>query len=130
MGYPLPPGPPPPQWLPPALPPKTPANIGDVVASVLLLVFTVLVAGAGSVMGLFSLAFLDHCPPDSCSVDGAVTAVMGTVGVVAVVGLTGLVLTVIRLSARKPAWPFALGTLALCIAAFVIGGFAYTLAVS
>ena len=81
-------------------------------------------------MGLFSLAFLDNCPPESCSVDGAVTAVMGTLAIAALVGLVGLILTIVRLTARKTAWQFAVGTLTACVAVFFFGAIAYTAAVS
>lgn len=94
------------------------------------MVLTVLVCGGAGVMGLFSLAFLDYCPPESCSVDGAVTTVMGTLAIAALVGLVGLILTIVRLTARKTAWPFAVGTLASCVAVFFLGAVAYTAAVS
>ena len=96
----------------------------------IVLVLTVLLGGTASVMGFFSLAFLDHCPPATCSVDGAVTAVLATIAIAAVSVLTGLIITIIRLGQRKPAWPFAVGTLGLMIVVFFIGAVAYTAAVS
>lgn len=121
MGYPQ-----PPYW-PPAPPPR---NTTDVVISVIVLVLTVVIGGAGAVMSLFSLAFLDYCPPATCSVDGAVTAVLMTIAVAALTGLTGLIVTIIRLGQRKAAWPFAAGTLAVCVLVFLCGAIAYTAAVS
>lgn len=94
------------------------------------MVLTVLAVGAGTVMGVFSLAFLDHCPPATCSVDGAVTASMTTVAAAGLLAVAGIVTTIVRLAARKPAWPFAVGTLALCLGVFVLGALAYTVAVS
>ncbi len=113
--------------MPPQLPPRS--NSTDITVSILLIVATVLAVGAGSVMGVFSLAFLDHCPPQTCSIDGAVNASMTTVAIAALVGLAGIVTTVVRLASRKRAWPFALGTLAGCLVVFFFGALAYTAAV-
>jgi|688.fasta_scaffold1446451_1 hypothetical protein len=115
------------------MPPQAPqprSNSADVTVSILLIVVTVLAVGAGSLMGVFSLAFLDHCPPETCSTDGAVTASMTTVAIAALVGLAGIVTTIIRLATRKRAWPLAIGTLAACMAVFFFGAMAYTAAVS
>lgn len=93
------------------------------------MIITVLAGGAGGVMGFFSVAFLDYCPPESCSANGAVAAAMTTVGVAALIALTGLILTITRLGARKKAWPFAVGTLGAMLAVFFLGAMAYTVAV-
>lgn len=122
MGYPT----PPPGWTPP--PPRR--NTADVTVSVIVTVLTVLIGAAGAVMGLFSLAFLDHCPPATCSVDGAVTTATATVGIAGLAGVSGSVVTIIRLVAHKKAWPFAVGTLAVVLAVFFLGTIAYTAAVS
>lgn len=123
MGYPTPPMP----QVPP--PHKPPPSSVDVTISIVGLVLTVLL-GAGAVfLGIFSLAFLDYCPPASCSVEGAVTAVMTALGIAALVGLTGLVVTIVRLVRHKLAWPFAVGTLALCVVVLLGGGAAYSAAV-
>lgn len=121
VGYPMSP-------LPPPLPPRT--NGTDLTVSVLLILATVLTVGAGAVMGVFLVAFLDHCPPPRCSAEGAISASMTTVAVAVLVGLAGIVATIIRLSRRKRAWPFAVGTLAACVAVFFVGALAYNAAVS
>ncbi len=112
----------------PPVPPRT--NATDLTVSILLIVLTVLTVGAGALMGVFSLAFLDNCPTATCSVDGAVTASMTTVAVAGGVGFAGIVTTIVRLATRKRAWPFAVGTLAGCVAVFFVGALAYTGAVS
>ena len=114
----------------PLIPPPPRTNAADLTVSILLIVLTVLTVGAGALMGLFSLTFLDHCPPATCSVDGAVTASMTTVAIGAPVGFAGIVTTIVRLATRKRAWPWAVGTLAACAAVFVVGAFVYTGAVS
>jgi hypothetical protein len=120
MGYPS---------YPPPQSPKPPVSTADVVISVGLLVVTAALGVVAGAMGLFMLAFLDSCPPESCSADGAVTAV-GTALLVAVgIGIVGLVVTVIQLVRRKPGWPFAVATLVLCLLAFFLGGVGYTVAV-
>jgi len=53
--------------------PQQPRNAADVTASVLMMVMTVLLGGLAAVIGVFILAFIDHCPPATCSIDGALT---------------------------------------------------------
>ena len=118
MGYPMPP-----------IPPR-PRSAADVAVSVIVMVVTVLVVGVGAVLGVFSVAFLDHCPPATCSAEGAVAASMTTVVVAGLVAVTGVITTIVRLAVRKPAWPFAVGTLALCVGAFFLGAIGYIAAVS
>lgn len=127
MGYPYPYPPPYPQQ--PPYPVKPPRSATDMTVSIITMVFIVLLGVLAAFFGLFSLAFLDHCPPETCSVEGAVTAVMTTLGIAAVVALIGLVVTIVRLTQRKPAWPFAVGTLGLCVAVLFGGALAYTAAV-
>ena len=119
MGYPLPPPPPPP-----------PRNAADVTVSVVVIVMTVLAVCGGAFMGLFSVAFLDHCPPPTCSAEGAVTASLTAVVVAGLLAVAGIITTIVRLATRKTAWPFAVGTLVLCAGAFLLGAIAYTAAVS
>ncbi|AEV75443.1 hypothetical protein MycrhN_4963 [Mycolicibacterium rhodesiae NBB3] len=114
---------------PPVPPPKPPASGGDIAASTVVLVLTALLLAVAGFFGLFSLAFLDSCPPESCSVEGAVTAVMFGVGAALAVGLVGLVVTVVRLVRRKRGWPVAVATLALCAIAVFLGGVGYVIAV-
>lgn len=82
-----------------------------------------------AVFGLFSLAFLDNCPPESCSAEGAVTAVGAALLIAFVIGVAGLVVTVVRLIRRKSGWPFAVATLVLCAVAVFLGGVGYAMAV-
>lgn len=93
-----------------------------------MLLFAGLILAFGSFFGLMLLAFLDHCPPASCSVDGAVLSVLTAIGTAAFVGVAGLVITAVRLSKRQRAWPVALVTLSLCAMVFVAGFFSFTLA--
>lgn len=89
--------------------------------SINALLLTLLLGAAAAFFGVFSLAFLDHCPPESCSAGGAVNAVFTSLLVAAAIGAIGLTLTVIQLIRRKIAWPFAVGTLALCVLAILLG---------
>ncbi|HEX9832358.1 MAG TPA: hypothetical protein VGA66_04585 [Mycobacterium sp.] len=114
---------------PVAPPPKPPVSGGDIAISVATLIVTALLGAVAAVLGVFSLAFLDHCPPQSCSVDGAVTAVMSALGVALLIGVAGLVATVVQLSRRKRGWPIAVATLALCAIAVLFGGVGYVMAV-
>lgn len=102
---------------------------GDLAISIAALLITVLLGAVAAVFGLFSLAFLDHCPPESCSVDGAVTAVGTALLIAFAVGVVGLVATVIQLVRRQRGWPFAVATLVLCTLAVFLGGVGYAMAV-
>lgn len=102
---------------------------GDLAISITTLIITVLLGAVAAVFGLFSLAFLDHCPPQTCSVDGAVTAVGTALLIAFAVGVLGLVATVIQLFRRKRGWPFAVATLLLCTLAVFLGGVGYAMAV-
>lgn len=113
----------------PAGMPKPPISGGDVAVSITALVVTVVVGATGAVFGLFSLAFLDHCPPPNCSVDGAASAVVTAVAATVAIGAVGLVVTVVQLARRKRGWPFAVATLALCVLALLCGGVGYAIAV-
>ncbi len=101
----------------------------DVAVSVTALVFTVMLGGLALLVGVFSLAFLDHCPPETCSADGAVTAVGATLGAAGLVGVAGLVTTLVRLARRRTAWPFAVGTLVVCLLTCMAGVVGYAAAV-
>jgi hypothetical protein len=114
---------------PPPRPPKPPIATTDLWVSIGALVLTVAFGVVAAVMGLFSLAFLDYCPPQSCSADGAATAVLTALLAAFAIGVVGLVVTVIQLYRRKQAWPFAVGTLVLCAVAVGLGGVGYAMAV-
>lgn len=106
-----------------------PRSRADIATSIALLVVTVLMGAVAAFLGLFSLAFLDHCPPATCSVDGAVTAVFTALAGAAVIGVVGLVLTVVALIRRASAWPYALATFCLCALSLFLGVLRYGAAV-
>lgn len=113
----------------PPPPPAPPRSGADVAISVVILVLTVLMGAVAAFFGVFSLAFLDHCPPETCSVDGAVGAVFTALLVAAGVGVIGLVVTVVALVRRATAWPFALATFVLCGLTLFVGALGYGAAV-
>jgi hypothetical protein len=100
-------------------PPRSGLDMGiSITAMVLLCAFVAFI-------GIFSLAFLDTCPPATCSAGGAVTAVLATVLAMAGVGIIGIVLTIIALVRRQPAWPYATGMFGLCVLACAAGTVGY-----
>lgn len=113
----------------PAYPAKPPRSAADLTISIIFMVLTVVVGAGAAFLGLFSLAFLDYCPPATCSAEGAVTAVMTSVAVAAGLGVIGIVIAIVQLARRKLAWPFAVGTLVLCLIVLLFGGVAYYSAV-
>ncbi len=109
-------------------PRKPPLSAADLWISIGVLLLTAAMGAVGAVGGLFSLAFLDYCPPGSCSADGAASAVWGSVLIAVLVGLAGLVTTIVRLARRKPAWPFATATFCLCAVVLFAGLVGYVIA--
>ncbi|SEH77578.1 hypothetical protein SAMN04489835_3990 [Mycolicibacterium rutilum] len=101
----------------------------DLAVSITALLLTVVMIGVGAVFGMFSLAFLDHCPPESCSEQGAVNAVFTAVLVAGGIGVTGLVVKIVQLARRRRGWPFAAATFGLCLLTFVLGGVGLSTAV-
>ena len=54
---------------------------------------------------------------------------MTALGVAALVGLAGMIVTIVSLVRHKTAWPYAVGTLGLCLVVLFFGGMAYSAAV-
>lgn len=109
--------------------PKPPIATTDLVVSIGGIVVTVMFGVAAAGMGVFSLAFLDNCPPESCSAEGAATAVWTALLAAFAIGVLGVVVTVVALYRRKPGWPFAVATFGLCVLAVVLGAVGYATAV-
>ncbi|WP_173010103.1 hypothetical protein [Mycolicibacterium sp. P9-64] len=116
-------------WPPAPVPAKPPISGVDLTISIIALVFTLLLGGSAAAMGFFLLAFLDSCPPETCSADDAVTAIGISLIIATVVGLVGLVVTIVQLVRRSLAWPFAVGTLVLCGVICALGFAGYFAAV-
>src|SRR5215217_4219899 len=88
MGYPS---------YPPPQHPKPSVATHDLLISIGALILTLALGVVAAAMGLFSLAFLDHCPPASCSVEGAVNAVGMALIIAFGIGVVGLA-TIIQLA--------------------------------
>lgn len=116
-----------PSYLP--VPQKRPVSGGDIAASVTALVVALLIGAVAAVLGLFSVAFLDYCPPPRCSTEGAVSAVFTAVIAAAGIFVVGLVATIVALVCRRRGWPYAVGTLVLVVIALFCGGVGYSMAV-
>ncbi len=117
-----------PSYSPPR-PPKPPIATTDLAVFIGALILTVAFGVVAAAMGLFSLAFLDYCPPESRSAEGAATAVGTALLAAFAIGVVGLVVMVIQLYRRKPGWPLAVASFAWCALAVVLGGAGYVMAV-
>jgi len=116
-GYPAPPA--------QAKPPISGADLGISVAAILL---TILFGACAAFIGVFGLAFMDSCQPPICSAEGAIFAVGIALLVAAAIGTTGIVMTIVKLVRRARAWPYAIGTFALCVIACGLGAGGFVLA--
>jgi lysylphosphatidylglycerol synthetase-like protein (DUF2156 family) len=114
---------------PPPRHPKPPIATTDLAVSIGALILTVAFVVVAAAIGLFSLAFLDCCPPESCSAEGAAPAVGVALLAAFAIGVVGLVVTVIQFYRRKPGSPVAVATFDLCALAVVLGGVGYAMAV-
>lgn len=103
-------------------------SAADLAISVVILVVAVVAAGFGAFVGLFLLAFIDHCPPATCSIEGVEAAVSSAVLFAGLAVSSGIVLTIVSLVRRKPAWPWALGSLVVCVVVLVLGAVGYQVA--
>ena len=110
---------------PPPTPARPPLSSGDLAASISALVLTYVGGGVALAFGVFAMAFTDYCPPATCHIDAGINAMAAGFIAAMVVALAGTVVTVIRMVKRRPAWPFAVGTLGLCalLCALAIGGY-------
>jgi hypothetical protein len=113
----------------PPKPPKPPIATTDLFVSIGAIALTVLLGVVAAPTGMFSLAFLDNCPPQTCTADGAATAVWTALLAALAIGVLGVVLTAVQLHRRKPGWPVALATFVLCVLAVGLGAVGYALAV-
>ncbi|WP_370248361.1 hypothetical protein [Nocardioides sp.] len=107
-----------------------PSRTPGIVAAVVLLGVAVLLAVLGSLVALVSVAFLDSCPPPSCSVDAAASTVVTAIVVAGVVLLAGLVTTIVAIVRRRTPWAWALGTVVAEMLTFAVAALAYGAAVS
>lgn len=119
----------PPPGYPPPPATKRPVSGIDVGVSVSALVLTVLGGALAGFFGIFFMAFTDHCPPATCDIDAGVSAMFAGFIVAGVLWVAGTAVTIARLVRRSTAWPYALGTLAVCAAACVAGLTGYAAAV-
>jgi len=114
----------------PGYPPAKPkVSTADLTVSIIVMVLTALLSTTAGFLGLLSLAFLDYCPPETCSAEGAVGAVLTALAIAGLVTVAGIIVTIVQLVRRKVAWPFAVGTLVLCLVVLAMGGVGYIAAV-
>jgi uncharacterized BrkB/YihY/UPF0761 family membrane protein len=113
----------------PGSPPSAQRRTWDVVVSVAALVVAAVIIATGVLVGVYALAFLDSCYAPRCSESAAWTAVVAPLVAADVVGLAGMAATIVRLSRRRPAWPFALGTLVVAVIVLAAGAVGYSVAV-
>ncbi|WP_232374780.1 hypothetical protein [Mycolicibacterium mengxianglii] len=106
---------------PPTVPRKPPISGVDLGVSIVGIILTVVFSVFAVFIGVFLLAFLDTCPPATCSIGGVIGTVGGTLLITAVLGVIGITFTIVALLRRARAWPLALGTFALCVLTCVIG---------
>lgn len=98
--------------------PRRTADVAVAIAALVVCGFVGVVAGG---FGLMSLAFSDGCRAPDCDVDVFTTTIYLTLASALLVGTVGGVLTLVRLGQRRTAAPYAVATLVLVTATFVVG---------
>ncbi|MER5671192.1 hypothetical protein [Pseudonocardia alni] len=101
----------------------------DAALSGVALAVTGMLVALGVFGAVFLVAFLDYCPPRTCSSSAVLVSVGGSLVVAAAAGVAGLAMTVLRVVERRPAWPFALVTLAVTGSAVAFGAVHYASAI-
>ena len=110
-------------------PAKPPVARADLIWSIIMLILTFAGGAVAAFVGLFVMAFTDNCPPATCDIDTGIHIMFAGLGVAAALAVAGTVITVIRLTIRAVAWPFALITLGLCALACLVAIAGYIKAV-
>lgn len=105
-------------------------RVGDVAASIVLLVLSYSAFLIGAVFALIGLSFIDDCPSGSCSVNAAVDAQFTTGVVLAIAALVGTIVTILLLVKRRRGWWVALITFATIVVGWIVGFILFTMAVS
>jgi hypothetical protein len=100
---------------------KPPLIVWDIIVSIVMWVLSVGLIGVAAFVALFGLAFIDYCPPESCSAQGAFLSLM-VAGVASIfLLLTGLTWGIVRIVERQTSWWVGLGALVLSLACWIIG---------
>ena len=103
----------------------TPAESGegrplDIAASIVLLVVAWALFACYAVIGLFLLAFIDGCPPESCSTDDAFDALaIAGLGIVAALVVLSIWAVVRMVRRRRSWWVGVFGILAVAVGAAI-----------
>ncbi|HVX09363.1 hypothetical protein [Humibacter sp.] len=101
---------------------KPPYLVWDIVVSVITWLVTGAFIGMASFIAVFGLAFLDYCPPQSCSAEAAVACLFAAGTASVVVALAGFVWGLVRMFHRQPSWWMTVGAFVLCVGCWA-GGF-------
>jgi hypothetical protein len=100
--------------------PKAPVRTGDVVASILLVLFAVALNLAISFAGFMLVMMSDGCN-DACNVDVLGAGVLFATFAPSVVTVIGVIITIVRVTKRKLAFWVPLAAIAGQVVALVIG---------
>jgi uncharacterized BrkB/YihY/UPF0761 family membrane protein len=99
--------------------------VWDVVLTIILLVATMGILLFSAFFDLFAVAFTDYCPAP-CHAGTGIAVVFTAWICTAVVAVLGTVLSIVRLTRRRRAWWFALGTMVLVIIGSAAAFWLYT----
>ncbi|MFP5072492.1 hypothetical protein ACLFMI_22850 [Pseudonocardia nantongensis] len=101
----------------------------DVALSGCALALTGMLIALGMFGGVFLVAFLDYCPPKTCSSSQILVSVAGSLAVAVAAGIAGLAMTVLRIVERRISWPFAVIALVITVVAIAFGALDYVSAI-
>ncbi|GAB3611163.1 MULTISPECIES: hypothetical protein [Humibacter] len=100
---------------------KPPYLVWDIIISVVVWLVTGAFISIASFAAIFGLAFLDYCPPQSCSSEAAVACLFAAGAASVVVALAGFVGGLVRMLRRASSWWITLGAFVLCVACWMVG---------
>lgn len=93
----------------------------DVALSGTALALAGMLIALGVFGAVFLVAFLDYCPPKTCSSSQILVSVGCSLVVAVAAGIAGLAMTMLRIAERRISWPFAVATLVVVGTVIAIG---------
>jgi hypothetical protein len=93
----------------------------DIILSVIIWLITGAFIGISAFISIVSLAFVDYCPPQSCSSEAAFSCLFAAGVASLVVAIAGLIGGLVRMFQGRTSWWMTVGAFVLCVACWLVG---------
>lgn len=95
--------------------------VWDIILSIVVWLITAAFIGISSFIAIFSLAFIDYCPPQSCSSEAAFSCLFAAGAASVVVAIAGFISGLVRMLRGATSWWLTVGAFVLCAACWGVG---------